>query len=314
MVEHPTVVIVVGLLLWLASCAGVWYFALKSGLGEKQLPPGTLWLGQFREWAGWVLVPAALIWKWRWYRAITGESERNATVLRPARPGLATLMDRRIVAREPVPYELLPRFVWLGAVGLGIAVLLSYWLAVMVGGGVTGRNTIHMLIAVAILSILTVSFATQMLREVFFLWNDDHFIAGKEDEVVAELKEEQRQEAEAEREYERKSLSRGQIALLYGCFGVGFLMLTFLEEKNGIVAFQACVSATIASAVWIYNTRLRPKGWGLGLGVTLIGSVAYVIFTVYSWGLRWPPLVLGLIWGTGIGIASTLLYLRKLRR
>ena len=52
----------------------------------------------------------------------------------------------------------------------------------------------------------------------------------------------------------------------------------------------------------------------LGLGVTLIGSVAFVIFTVYTWGIHWLPLGLGLVWGSGIGIASTLLYLRKLRR
>ena len=153
-----------------------------------------------------MLVPTALIWLWRWYRAIAGNNERHATVLRPARPGLATLMDRRLVGREPVPYELLPRFVRLGAVGIGIGVLLSYWLAVVVSGGLTDRSTMYALIAVAILSILTVIFATQMLREVFFLWNDDYFIAGKEDQVVARLKAEQRQAAKAEREYERKTL------------------------------------------------------------------------------------------------------------
>ena len=315
MVEHPKVVIAFGLVLWLGSCAGVWYFALKSGLGEEQLSPGAQWLGQFREWAGWVLVPAALIWLWRWFRAITGDNERNATVLRPARPGLATLMDRRLVGREPVAYELLPRFVRLGAVGIGTGVLLSYWLAVIAGGGLTGRSTMYALIAVAILSIITVFFAMKMLREVFFLWNDDHFIAGKEDEVIAKLEAEHRQEAEAEREYERKTLSGWQVALIYGGFlGCCFLVFKVLGETNGVIAFQAGVSALIASAVWIYTTRLRPRGWRVGLSLTLIGSVAFVIFTVHSWGLRWLPLVLGLIWGAGIGIASTLLYLRKLRR
>ena len=314
MVEHPKVVVAFSMVSWLASCAGVWRYALKVGMIGDELTSERQWLTQLQNWPGWLLVPAGLIWLWRWNRAITGESERNATVLRPARLGLATLMDRRLVGREPVPYELLPRFVRLGAVGIGIGVLLSYWLAVMVGGGgMDSRSTSYALIAVAILSILTVSFATQMLREVFFLWNDDYFIAGKEEEVVAKIEEQQRQEAEAEREYERKTLSGWQVALIYGGF-FGGCLLTFkvLGELNGVIAFQSCVSAMIASAVWIYTTRLRPRGWRVGLVLTLIGSVAFVIFTIHSWGLRWLPLGLGLIWGGGIGIVSTLLYLRKL--
>jgi hypothetical protein len=316
MVEHPKVVIALGLVLWLASCAGVWSYALKAGIIADELTAKRQWLAQLQIWPGCALVPAALIWLWRWHRAITGDNERNATVLRPARPGLAALVERRLVEREPVPYELLPRFVRLGAVGIAIGVLLSYWLAVLVnGGGATGRGTMYALIAVAILSILTVSFAMKMLREVFFLWNDDYFIAGKEDEVVAQLEDEQRQNAEAEREYERKTLSRGQIALLYvGFLGGGMLMLKFLGDKDGVIAFQAMVSSMIATSVWMYTTRLRPRAWRIGLALTLIGSVAFVIFTIHSWGLSWLPLGLGLIYGAGIGIASTLLYVRKLRR
>ena len=92
------------------------------------------------------------------------------------------------------------------------------------------------------------------------------------------------------------------------------LMLIFLGDKNGVIAFQAMVSAMFATSVWMYTTHLRPRAWRVGLTLSLIGCVAYVVFTVHSWGLRWLPLGLGLIWGAGIGIACTLLYLRKLRR
>ena len=60
MVEHPKVVVAFGLVCWLASCAGVWRYALKGGMISDELTAERQWLTQLQNWPGWLLVPAGL--------------------------------------------------------------------------------------------------------------------------------------------------------------------------------------------------------------------------------------------------------------
>ena len=54
----------------------------------------------------------------------------------------------------------------------------------------------------------------------------------------------------------------------------------------------------------------RARIW---LGLALAVAIGFLVFTHLSWHRSPLYLLLGTLWGTGVGVAATLLYLRKLR-
>jgi hypothetical protein len=73
------------------------------------------------------------------------------------------------------------------------------------------------------------------------------------------------------------------------------------------------VSGLIGSVATLYLLKTKPRGWTFWLALALTVAVGFLVFTHVSW--HCPPLylLLGALWGTGVGVAATLLYLRGLR-
>jgi drug/metabolite transporter (DMT)-like permease len=92
-----------------------------------------------------------------------------------------------------------------------------------------------------------------------------------------------------------------------------FLAYRWLPEADGTTACQGSVSGLIGSVAAVYLLKMKPRGWLMWLGVTLAFAVGFLVFTHETW--HRPPiyLLLGTFWGAGVGVAATLLYLRKLR-
>ena len=66
--------------------------------------------------------------------------------------------------------------------------------------------------------------------------------------------------------------------------------------------------------VWVYLMKLKPRGWELWLGFAFAFAVGFLILTDASWHRPVQYLLLGALWGAAVGVASTALYLRKLRQ
>lgn len=312
-VERPRLVITIGIILWLALCAAVWREGLDAGLSGEDLARDREWLGPIRDWAVWALLPFAVIWQRLWRKYCDGDEASPATGT-PLPPTLSGLKRGRIFNREPVRHELLPRFGALGCAGIIIGVALSLWIALAVGAGGTSGTRQGFLVFLACLALVNVHCGAQVLRDVVLLSNEDHFIAHREEELAARIADSERRQAESEREYERKSVSGWQQLLLFGGFLGGiFLFSKILGERDGVVAFQASVSALIGSAVWLYTARLRPQRWQAWRAFAVVGALAFLAMTFYHWGAPWVAIVSGLAWGGAIGVFATSRYLRKLR-
>lgn len=313
MLEHAQISGGAGILLWLALCVGVFRWGMNYMGDADQLPPGMEWLGWVRTWGGWALSALNISWLVYAVRRCDGEATPAAGG-RPERPTLASMMHGRIHERQPVRKDLLPELGVISAVGVGLGVMLTVWLALAMSGGDL-RAIRGLLVILTLLSLATAGLGTLMLREVFFLANEDYFIAGREEQVMATLAEKQRKEAESDRDYQRKTVRGWPFWVLYGGFLGGLFCLgKFLNEPEGIAAFQMSVSALLVTAVWVYTGRLRPYGWRVGRGLIVVGAVAFLVFTVHTWGLHWLAMGLGLIWGSMIGFWGTRLYLWKLAR
>lgn len=313
LVEHPKTVAGAGIVVSLGMAAGVFRWGMNYMGQADQLPPGLEWLGWARNWGGWIIGAVNVAWLLYAHRRCNGEA-MPATVHRPERPTLSSMMYGRIYERQPVRKDRLPLFGWIGAVGLVCGMSLTLWLALATSGGQM-QAWRWALIFLAGLALLTLHNSVLTLRDTLILANDDHFIADREDQVAAELEGKQRQREEADREYDRKTVRGWPIAILYGGFFVGgMLLLKFQDGPIGIAAFQSSVAWLVATAVWIYTGRLCPQGWRAGRTLTVAGAAGFLAYTVQIYGFLWLPMLLGLAWGGVTGGVGTFLYLRKLRR
>ena len=99
-----------------------------------------------------------------------------------------------------------------------------------------------------------------------------------------------------------------------GLVGGIFLAFRWLPQAEGNTAGQASVSGLIGSVAALYLLKTKPPGWPFWLGLALAVAGGFLVFTHLSWHSSLLYLLLGTLWGVGVGIAATLLYLRKLGR
>ena len=90
--------------------------------------------------------------------------------------------------------------------------------------------------------------------------------------------------------------------------------ISICSWADGNTAGQAIVSGLIGSVAALYLLKTKPRGWQIWLGVALAGAAGFLVFTHVAWHRSplYPPL--GALWGSGVGVAATLLYLRKPQR
>src|SRR5439155_18397933 len=96
-----------------------------------------------------------------------------------------------------------------------------------------------------------------------------------------------------------------------GKFAVGFEnlpQLPFMEYDHLGLSLKV-----VALYVWFGSDqhRMKPRCGVLWMTVALMVAVGFLVFTCAAWHRPVQYALLGVVWGAGVGIAATLLYLRK---
>ena len=101
MVEHPNAVVAVGIVLWLAACAGVFRWAMQIDQRGGDTTAAATWLAHFRTWAGWVLVPLQIVGLRLFRKHCDGDAQPDEGP-KAAPLSLSSLKHRRIHAPSSV--------------------------------------------------------------------------------------------------------------------------------------------------------------------------------------------------------------------
>ena len=210
------------------------------------------------------------------------------------------------------------RLLWIhglfGLLGVALGVALALRLAAAVGWQEQLLSRGKGPLGLVVLAILLPAFAARRIRDVLFLQDCDYFVGDRAQALAQAVAEEEQAEAEAEREYERKSIAGWPYMLFLIGFAVGmFFAYRWLPEADATTAFQGSVSGFIGSATTLYLLKMKPSAWQVWLGVALAWALGFLVFTHAMWHRSPFYLLLGTLWGVGVGIATTLLYPRKLR-
>jgi hypothetical protein len=264
--------------------------------------------------AGWMLMIGVGSWFGLWTL-----SRKEGTS--PAASGTADwwCFDRRERQRIFEGRPTSRRFLWshglFGLLGFALGLALALRLAAAAGWQEPLLSPDGGPICLVVIAILMMAFAAQRIRDVLFLEHCDYFVGARAHELARAVAKEEQAEAEAEREYERKTITGWAYVVLTGGLGCGlFLTHRWLPDADGTTAFQASVSGVIGSVAAVYLLKTKPRAWRVWLGVALAVAAGFLVFTHESWHRSPLYLLLGTLWGIGIGVAATLLYLRDLRR
>ena len=313
-VEHKGLATLLTVLLAAALCICQWWLAYRQAqdwdIGHHGQPV------PFRLFApaGWALMIGMGSWLGLW---TLSRKEDASPAASSAADGwrFGRRQRQRIFEGRPISR----RFLWshglFGLLGFALALALELRLAAAAGWQEQLLSPDGGPIYLVGIAILMMAFAAQRIRDVLFLQHCDCFVGDRALELARAVAAEQQAEAEAEREYERKTITGWAYVVLMGGLGCGlFLTHRWLPDADGTTAFQASVSGVIGGVAAVYLLKTKPRAWQLWLGVALAVAAGFLVFTHESWHRSPLYLLLGTLWGIGIGVAATLLYLRDLRR
>jgi hypothetical protein len=297
-------------LLVIGAWIAVVWLGLQAGMrGGSGASTGLLTF-RFFDAAGWFCLAGAGVWLLL-LGAFCSKGE-------PFFPGsrawhFGVRQRQRIFEGRPIEPGLLRAYGAFGLAGFALGLTLALKLAAAIGWqdpAITKGATAAMQ---GILPLAVLLLSGRLVRDVLFLRDFDYFVGDKAREYAEAMIDEEEQETEAEREYERKTI-RGWafIVLLGGYLGGLFLTMRLFSERDGTVAFQASQPGLICSAAGLYLLRTRPRRWRLWLALLILAAIGFLIFTRVSWDGSPLCLLLGVLWGALVGTVSTLLYLRQL--
>jgi hypothetical protein len=296
-------------LLVLGASAVVWWLGLKQGLrGDGRVSAG---LVSFRCFDAAGLVCFAGGGLWLLLLALFGA--RGQPFFPGARSwhfGLRT--HQRIFEGRPIEPGLLRAYGAFGAVGFTLGLAITLKLAAALGWQDPAITKDQAVLGPGLLALAVLLFSGRLFRDVLFLSDFDYFVGDKAREFAEALIELEKQEAEAEREQERRTIGFWpNLILMGGLIGGGLLAFRWLGEKDGVAAFQASVSGLIVSAAGLYLLKTKPRRWRLWLALVTLATSGYLVFTQLTWGTPLRCQLLGVLWGAVVGTISTLLYLRQ---
>ena len=312
-VEHTGLVTLLAVLLVAGLCVGQWRLAFRhaqnwdASHGGEPIP--------FRLFAtvGWMLGIGVGSWLGLWN--LSGRENQTPSPSGSADGWRFEMRKReRIFEGRPIGRRLLWGHGLFGLLGFALGVALALRLAAAAWQEPLLSRGALVPAFLAMLVIVMMVLAVGRIRDVLFLLHCDDFVGERAQLLAQAVAEEEQAESEAEREYERKTITGWPyVVFMGGWVGGVYLAHRWLPAEDGNTAGQASVSGLIASVAALYLLKTRPRGWKVWLGVALAVAVGFLVFTHVTWHRSPLYLLLGTLWGTGVGVAATLLYLRKLR-
>jgi hypothetical protein len=317
-VEHSGLTTLLVVLLVGTVCVGQWWLSFQQAQAWSASHPGQPVPFRLFDPVGWTLTLGAAGWLWLWY-----QSSKEAGT--PPTLGDAGDADwwrfdvrkqQRIFDGRPIRRRLLWTYGLFGLAGFALGVALALRLAAAAAWQdeflTRGRGW-----PLGFLVLLVVSIAAlgaRRIRDTLFLLHCDSFVGERAEELAQAVAEQEEEEAEAERAYERKRITGWPyVVFMSGFFGGMLVALRFLPEADGASAFQGSVSGLIIGVAGLYLWKSRPRLWRMWLGVAVAVAIGFLVFTHQTWQRPVQYALLGVVWGAGVGVATTLLYLRKLR-
>jgi hypothetical protein len=313
-VEHPGFTALLTLMLVGALCVGQWWLSYQHAQDWDRNHPGQPVPFRFFDAFGWTLIIGTGIWLGLW-KLGSKENKTPSTSRHTDWWRFEARERQRILEGRPISRRLLWGYALFALFGLALGVALALKLAAALGWqeelSSRGRSSLGIVLLVIFVPVL----AARRIRDVLFLQDCDYFVGDHTKEIAQAVAEEERAEAEAEREYERKTIT-GWPAIVFagGFFGGLFAAYRWLPEADGTTAFQGSVSGLIAGAATVYLSNTKPRGWLIWLGFALVAAGGFLVFTHETWHRPVQYALLGALWGAVVGVATTVLYLRKLRR
>ncbi len=314
MVEHTGLVTLLIVLLVATLCVGQWRVSFRDAQTWDASQRGEPIPLRLFATAGWVLIIGAGSWFGLWN--LSGrENQTPSTSGRADWWRFEMRKRQRIFEGRPIGRRLLWMHGLFGLLGFAFGVALALRLAAAAAWQEPLLVRHDLLPPVlAVLVVMMMVLAVGRVRDVLFLLHCDDFVGDRAALLAQAVAEEEQAESEAEREYERKTITGWPYVVFMGGFVGGvFLAYRWLPEADGTTAGQASVSGLIGSVAGVYLLKTKPRGWRIWLGVALAVAVGFLVFTHVSWHRSPLYLLLGALWGAGVGVAATLLYLRKLR-
>jgi hypothetical protein len=221
---------------------------------------------------------------------------------------------QRIREGRPIEPGLLRAYGAFALAGFALGLVLALKLAVASGWRDPAFTQGLQAMNQGILPLAVLYLSGRLIRNVLSLRDFDYFVGDKARESAEAMIEEEDQETEADREYERKTIRGLPYVIFMGGFVGGlFLSMRLLSERDKTVAFQASISGLILSVAGLYLLKTRPRRWWLWLALAILVALGFLIFTQVSWDGSPLALLVGVLWGALVGTASTLLYLRQLK-
>jgi hypothetical protein len=314
-VEHTGLVTLVTVLLVGAWCVGQWRVSFHHAQAWDGSHPGEPIPFRLFDSVGWMLTIGVGSWLWLWNFS-SWENETPSTSGHADGWRFEIRKRQRIFESRPMSRRLLWIHALFGLLGfaLGVAQALRLAAAAAWQEPLLARGFLLPSV-LAVLVIMMMVLAVGRVRDVLFLLPCDDFVGDRAQELAQAVAEEEQAESEAEREYERKAITGWPYVVFIGGFVGGvFLANRWLPQADSNTAGQAIVSGLIGSVAALYLLKSKPRGWRVWLGVALAVAVGFLVFTHVTWHRSPLYLLLGTLWGAGVGIAATLLYLRNLRR
>ena len=265
---------------------------------------------------GWMFVIGAGSWLGLWN--LSGREDQTPSTLSDADWWRFEMRKRqRIFEGRPMGRRLLWLHGLFGLLGFALGVVLALRLAAAAAWQepLLARGALVPAV-LAVLVIMMMVLAAGRVRDVLFVLNCDDFVGDRAQLLAQAVAEEEQAESEAERENQRKTITIFSwlwVVFMGGFLGGVFLAGRWLPEADGNTAGQAIVSGLIASVAALHLFTTKPRGWQVWLGVALAVAVGFLVFIHVTWHRSPLYLLLGVLWGTGVGVAATLLYLRQLR-
>jgi hypothetical protein len=300
------------ILMVAALCVAQWYWTRQSAQRWQSQHPDEAIPHRLFDGVGLILMVSAGMWL---AFAIVSSQKKQKKTDEPEwwrfdAGALQTVFAERSAGRA---------FVWrhglIALAGFAIGLALTLKLVDAVGWQDSELLTKRPPIGLVAVAILAMALAARRIRHILFLQFGNLPRGEQARELARQLEEEERAEAKAQWEYNRKRITIGPYVILVGGWiGGVWLASRLFREYDASVVGQSIIAGIIATAALLYLTKLKPPGWRLWLSFSFVVALGFLLFTHASWHRPVRYAALGTVWGALVGTTATALYLRKLRR
>jgi len=314
-VGHPGVVLFCAIFLVLVLGFWQWALANRQYLEWIQNNAATsAKLSPEQRRILWILIGSSIGWVGLYMLFV------NAPAEKARRTGIAklnfnVLVRRRLVEGNPIRPGVLRIYGSFGVLGFVLATALSLRLV----HGYTWLRSMELFqreldFGLPLLTFAMFGIAGHLVWSACGLSGWEPVDEAERRQIAAGILEEEREEAEAEREERRTSVDGWPYAVFLVFLGGALLLGSRLPDRQGPSAWTIAFTSFEFSALTLYVARIRPLGrwvWHvLVLGISAGGLI-------WGWGMAEKPgwfMAGAFVWGAAFGFLLVLVYLRKLNR